>query len=148
VKDTDHDLRRVGQAVVQPRHLARPESTCPMCFFQLTPKARLAGGDTSECREALPKTIRQERTVPQVLDRLSLSVQHSLYSLDDVIATSQEEVEELDVRLKLHRAGTRSSRPLFRRRKWMKLRASRRCADHNKEGAPLMSENSSLLSVS
>src|SRR5262249_39772119 len=105
---------------------------------QLMPKGRLAGGDTSECQEALPKMVRQNGTVPQVLDRLSLSVQHPLYSLDDVVATSQEEVEKLDVGLKLDPAATRSSRPLFRRWKWMKSRTSRACADHDNEGAPLL----------
>jgi hypothetical protein len=70
----------------------------------LTSKARLAVGDTSEREDAIFKMTEQKGTVPQICDRLSLGVQHSLYSLDDVVAMSQEEVEEFDVGLKLHLA--------------------------------------------
>jgi hypothetical protein len=59
--------------------------------------------------------VRQKGTVPPVLDRLSLGVQHSLYPLDDVVSASQEEVEEFDVGLKLHRAhlyGSLTIRPV------------------------------------
>ena len=71
-----------------------------MRFFQLTSKTRLAVGDPSECEEAILKVTRQKGTVLEVFDRLSLGVQHSLYSLDDVIAMGQEEVEEFDMCLK------------------------------------------------
>jgi len=53
------------------------------------------------------------------LDRLSLGVQHALYSLDDVIAMGQEELEKFDMCLKRHVAETRSARPLFRREEGM-----------------------------
>ena len=57
-------------------------------------------GDTRECEEAIFKVTRETGPVPEKFDRLSLGVQHSLYSLDDVIAMGQEEVEEFDVGLK------------------------------------------------
>ena len=91
-----------------------------MRFFQLTSKTRLAVGDTRECEEAILKVTRQKGTVLQVFDRLSLSVQHSLYSLDDFIATGQEELEKFDMCLKRHLAKTRSGWPLFRRKEGMK----------------------------
>ena len=71
-----------------------------MRFFQLTSKMRLAVGDARECEEAILKVTRQKRTVLEVFDWLSLGVQYSLYSLDDVIAMGQEEAEEFDMRLK------------------------------------------------
>ena len=52
-----------------------------------------------------------------MLDRLSLGVQHSLYFLDDVIATGQEELEKFDMCLKRHQAKTRAGGPLIRRKK-------------------------------
>jgi hypothetical protein len=48
--------------------------------------------------------------VLQVGVRLPLGVQHALYVLDDGIAMGQEELEKLDLRLKIHLAGTRSGR--------------------------------------
>ncbi len=101
---------------MQSRELLGPESTCPMRFFQLTSQTRLAVGDPSDCEEAILKVTRQKGTVLQVLDRLSLGVQHPLYSLDDVIAMGQEELEKFDMCLKRHLARTRSRWPLFRRK--------------------------------
>ncbi|MEP7306590.1 MAG: hypothetical protein ABJA98_13820 [Acidobacteriota bacterium] len=124
MKDPDHDLRWIDHAVVHVRHLARPESTCPMCFFQLISKARLAVGDAGEREETIFKVTRQNGRVPQVLDRPALGVQQSLDSLDDVIAMGQEEVQEVDVGLKRHLATTRSGRPLFRREERMKRPAT------------------------
>ena len=49
---------------------------------------------------------RQERPVLQVLERLPLSVQQPLYSLDDLIALGQEKSEKVDVRFKRHRTKT------------------------------------------
>jgi hypothetical protein len=72
---------------------------------------------------------RQKGAVLQVLDRLSLGVQESLYSLDDVSATGQEELEKFDVCLKRHRARRRPGRPLFRRKEGMKSHASKRFAN-------------------
>ena len=71
-------------------------------------------GDPRECEEALLEVTRQKGTVLQVFDRPSLGVQHPLYSLDDVIAMGQEELEKFDMRLKRHLARTRSGWPLFR----------------------------------
>ena len=71
-----------------------------MRFFQLTSKMRLAVGDSRECEEAILKVTRQKRTVLEVFDWLSLGVQYSLDSLDDVIAMGQEEAEEFDMGLK------------------------------------------------
>ena len=110
---------------MQSRNLTRPESTCPMRFFQLTSKTRLAVGDASEREEAILKVTRQKGTVLQVLDRLSLGVQQPLYSLDDFIAMGQEELEKFDMCLKRHLARTRSGRPLFRRKERMKSQASK-----------------------
>ena len=101
---------------MQSGNLTRPESTCPMRFFQLTSETRLAVGDPTECEEAILKVTRQKGTVLQVFDRLSLGVQHSLYSLDDVIAMGQEELEKFDMCLKRHLARIQSTmRSLFRR---------------------------------
>jgi hypothetical protein len=94
-----------------------------MRFLQLNSKARLAGGDTSECEEAVLEVVRQKGTVPQVLNRLSLGVQHGFYSLDDVIATSQEEIEELDMGLKLHQAGAFLS--------WLRFVDEQACGRHS-----------------
>jgi len=105
------------------RELLGPESTCPMRFFQSTSKTRLAVSDPRECEEAIVTVTRQKGTVLQVMDRLSLGVQHPLYSVDDVSAMGQEELEKFDIRLKWHLARTRSGWPLFRRKKWMKSQA-------------------------
>ena len=96
-----------------------------MRFFQLTSETRLAVGDPSECEEAILKVTRQKGTVLQVFDRLSLGVQHPLYSLDDVIAMGQEELEKFDMRLKRHLAKTRSGWPFLRRKERMKSQASK-----------------------
>jgi hypothetical protein len=102
MKGADHHLRRIDQAVVQSGNLARPESTCPMRFFQLTPKTRLAVGDPWEREEAILETTRQEGTILKVFERPSLGVQYPLYSLDDFIALGQEELEKFDLCLKGH----------------------------------------------
>ena len=94
-----------------------------MRFFQLTSKTRLAVGDPSECEEAILEVTRQQGTVLQVFDRLSLGVQHILDALDDLIAMGQEELEKFDMCLKRHLAETRSGWPLFRRKERMKRQA-------------------------
>jgi hypothetical protein len=73
-----------------------------MRFVQLTSETRLIAGDALEFEEAILKVTRQEGTILQVLDRLSLGVQESLYLLDDFIAMGQKELEKFDVRLKRH----------------------------------------------
>ena len=79
-----------------------------MRLFQLTSETRLGVGHSSECEEAILEVTRQKGAVSQVFDRLSLGVQHSLYSLDDVIAMGQEELEKFDVCLKRHLVEMRS----------------------------------------
>jgi hypothetical protein len=78
--------------------------------LQLTSKTRLAVRDSGEREEAILEEARQKGTILQVPDRLPLSVQHALYSFDDVLATSEEELEKLDMWLKRHLARTRSNR--------------------------------------
>src|SRR5262245_47060796 len=97
MKAADHHLRRIDQAVMQSRNVARLESACPMRFFQLTSQTRLAVGDLGEGEEAILKVAIQNGTVLQVFDRLSLGVQQPLYSLNDFIAMGQEESEKFDV---------------------------------------------------
>ena len=70
-------------------------------------------GDPSEREEAVLEVTRQKRHVLQLLDGLSLGVQHALYSLDDCIAMDQEEPEKLYMRLKRHVAETLCGLPLF-----------------------------------
>jgi hypothetical protein len=95
-----------------------------MRFFQLTSKTRLAVGDTREREEAILEVTKQKGIVLQVFDRLSLSVQYSLYSLDDVIAMGQEELEKFDMCLKRHLATTRRSGwPFFPRKERSKRHA-------------------------
>ena len=94
-----------------------------MRFFQLPSQTRLAVGDSGECEETILKVTRQKGTVLQVVDRLSLGVQHPLYSLDDVCAMGQEELEKFDMCLKRHLANARSGWPLFRRKERMKSQA-------------------------
>ena len=115
---------------MQSRSLTRPESTCPMRFFQLTSKTRLVAGDASECEEAILKVTRQKATVLQVLDRLSLGVQQPLYSLDDFIAMGQEQLEKFDMRVKRHLARTLCGWPLFRCKE-RKSQASKQFANHD-----------------
>jgi hypothetical protein len=62
---------------------------------------------------------RQKGIVLQVLDRPSLGVHYPLYSLDDVIAMGQEELEKFDMCLKRHLAWTRSYWPLVWRKERM-----------------------------
>jgi hypothetical protein len=71
-----------------------------MRLVQLPSQARVAGSDRGEREEAILEVARQQCTVLQVLDRLSLGVQDSLYPLDDLIAMDQEELEQFDVCLK------------------------------------------------
>src|SRR5687767_1612260 len=104
MKDADHHLRRIDEAVMQSRKITRPESTGPMRFFRLTSQTRLAVGDPNE--EAILEVTRQNGTVSQIFVRFSLGVQQSLYSLDDVIAMRQEELEKFDMFLKRHLAET------------------------------------------
>ena len=77
-------------------------------------KRSLAVADSSEREEAILEVTRQNGTVLEVLDRLSLGVQYALDPLDDFIATGQEDVEQLDMCLKRHpvetqRAGSPSA---------------------------------------
>src|SRR5262249_20509379 len=58
MKDPGHDLGRIDQAVIHVRHLARPESTGPIHFFQLTAKLRLAVGGVSGRKETVFKLAR------------------------------------------------------------------------------------------
>ena len=48
MKGADRQLRRIGEAVIQSRKLARPESTGPICLFQLASQARLTLGDANK----------------------------------------------------------------------------------------------------
>jgi hypothetical protein len=109
-----------------------------MRFFQLTSQTRLAVGDSSECEEAILKETRQKGTVLQIFDRLSLGVQHSLYSLDEFIATGQEELEKFDMCLKRRLARTRSGWPLFRSEERMKSQASKQFANHKCSPSPIL----------
>src|SRR5687768_8009825 len=117
MKAAYHHLRRIDQVVMQSKSLTGPESACPMRLFQLTSETRLVAGDASECEEAILKETRQKGTVLQILDRLSLGVQQPLYSLDDFIATGQEQVEKFDMRVKRHLTRTLCGWPLFRCRR-------------------------------
>src|SRR5262245_8855111 len=119
LKAAYHHLRRIDQVVMQSWTRTRPESACPMRFFQLTSKTRLVARDASECEEAILKVTRQKGTVLQVLDRLSLGVQQPLYSLDDFIAMDQEQLEKFDMRVKRHLAKTTLGWLLFRCKKRM-----------------------------
>jgi len=101
-----------------------------MRFVQLTSKTGLAVRDPGEREEAVLKVSRQEGTVSQVFDRLSLGVQQPLYLLDDVAAMREEELEKFDVCLKRHLARTRSGWPLVRRTERMKGQASKQFANH------------------
>jgi hypothetical protein len=71
-----------------------------MGFFELPSEKRLAVGEARKREEAILEVTRQKGTVSQVLDRLSLGVQHALYSFDELIATGQEELEKFDMCLK------------------------------------------------
>lgn len=93
---------------MQAGNLTRPESISPMRFFQLSPQTPLAPGDAGACEEAVFEMTRQNGIVLQVLERLSLGVQHPLYALDDFIAMRQEAVEKFDMCLKGHLVSTRS----------------------------------------
>jgi len=65
----------------------------------LTPKTRLVVSDARKCEEAIFKQTREKRMILQVLDRLPLCVQQRLYSVDDLIAVGEEQLEKLDVRV-------------------------------------------------
>jgi hypothetical protein len=77
-----------------------------MRFLQSTSKARLIGSDRVEREEAVLELTAQERPILQVLERLSLGVEHALYSLDDLSAAGQKQPEQYYVRLKRHLAKT------------------------------------------
>jgi hypothetical protein len=62
----------------------------------------IAGSRPTEREEAILTVTRQKGTVWRVFDRLSLRAQQPLYSLDDVIATGQEELEKFEMCLKWH----------------------------------------------
>ena len=132
MKAADHHLHRIDQTVMQPRKLTRPETTCPMRFFQSASEARWIVNDPGDC-EAVLEVTRQEGTVLQVFDRLSLCV-HSL-CFDDVIAMRQEELDQFDVCLKRHLARARSGWSLFWRRTDEKSTVSSLCRAGNREDA-------------
>src|SRR3954453_2004849 len=115
MKDAGHDLRRVGEAVVHLRHLARPEPAGSMRRLQLASKTRSALGGAWEREKAVFEETEQEGAVPQICDRLSLSVQQPLYALDDVVARCQEAVKEFDVGVKRYLPVMRFCRLLLRR---------------------------------
>jgi hypothetical protein len=70
-----------------------------MRVFQLASQTRLVVSNPREREKAILEVTREQGTIPQVFDRFSLSVQDSLYSLDDRIAVGQEELEKLDMGL-------------------------------------------------
>jgi hypothetical protein len=70
--------------------------------YQLASKTGLVVRDRSECEEAILEVTRQEGTVLQVLERLSLGVQQPLYALGDFIAVGQEQLEKFDMLPKRH----------------------------------------------
>ena len=94
-----------------------------MRCFQSTSKTRLAVSDPRKCEEAILKVTRQKGSILQIVDRLSLGVQYPLYSLGDVSAMGQEELEKFDMCLKWHLAKTGAGWPLFRRKERMKSQA-------------------------
>ena len=53
--------------------------------------------DPSERKEAVLEVAREKGTVAQVFDRLALSVEYSLYALDDLVAMGQEELEQFEM---------------------------------------------------
>jgi hypothetical protein len=73
-----------------------------MRLLQLTPQTRLVVGDGCECEKTVLKMPGQKRTILQVGNRLSLSGQQSLYSVDDFIAVGQEQLEQFDMRPERH----------------------------------------------
>jgi hypothetical protein len=113
MEGADHHLSRIDQAVMQSRKLTRSESTGPMSFFQLTSQARLALGGPNV--EAVLKVPRQKGAVSQVFERLSLGVQYSLYSLDDVIAMGQKELQKFEMCLKRHQVTIHDHRSVIAR---------------------------------
>jgi hypothetical protein len=54
-------------------------------------------GEPGEREEGIFEVARQTRAVLQVFSRLALSVEQVLYSLDEVVAMGEEELEKLDV---------------------------------------------------
>ena len=54
---------------------------------------------------------RQKGAVSQVFERFSLGVQYTLYSLDDVIAMGQEELQKFEMCLKRHRFADHDAPP-------------------------------------
>jgi hypothetical protein len=106
-----------------------------MRFLQLTSKTSLVVGDAGDREEAILEVTRQQATVLQVLDRLPLGVQHALYFLDDFVATGQEQLEKLDVRLKRHWDKRGCGWPLFRRREWFATFRPSQCV-FNSHAAP------------
>jgi hypothetical protein len=57
---------------------------------QLTAKSGLVMGYCGACKEAILKVTREEGAVLQVGDRLSLGIQQSLYSFDNVSPLEEE----------------------------------------------------------
>ena len=55
--------------------------------------------DARKCEEAIFKQTREKQLVLQIWDGLPLRVQQRLYSVDDLIAMGEEQLEKLDVRV-------------------------------------------------
>jgi hypothetical protein len=91
-KGAAHQLRGIDQIVGLPRSRARLEATGPVRFLQLALQ-RLVGGNARQREEAILELTRQNRNVSQELQRLPLSAQQRLNSLDDCVATSQEKLQ-------------------------------------------------------
>jgi len=60
-------------------------------------------GESTEREEAILEGTGKEGTISQVLDRLSLGVEHLLYAFDDFTAMGQEELQKFEMCLKRHR---------------------------------------------
>ena len=103
MKAANHHLRGIDEVIVESRHLTRAEPACAARFFQLASERKMVT-DGRGSEEAILEVAGEEGTVLEVLDRPSLGVQHSLNSLDDLIAVGQERLEKLDMRRKRYPA--------------------------------------------
>jgi hypothetical protein len=77
-----------------------------MHLFKLRSKTNLVGPHCSKCQEAVIQVTGQEKPVLQVLDRLALSIQYALDSLDNFVVAGQIQAQQLNICRKRHRAGT------------------------------------------
>jgi hypothetical protein len=143
VKGADHHLGRIHEAVVQARKRTGFQSDGPVRFFQLTSKAGPVVSDPWKGEEAVLDVAKEKGPGLQVLDRLSLGVQHRLYALDDVAATGHEGVEKLEMCPKRHLAGPRSGGPPFGREERMEGHASKGFVTHSVSEHPRSSDPAS-----